>query len=135
MNKKLFSILSTLFLVGILFVSCSNKDKTGSDSSSNSNGKVDTIYAGDWYEKSDQSYTDIVMSISADGSISVPNIEKQNHPSKKVEGSGNSYTITYGEGATAVIFKITFTDADNGQVTVTAGGTPAPSTLEVVKRK
>lgn len=101
MNKKLFSILFTLFLVGILSISCSNKDKTGSSS----NAKVDSIYAGDWYEKSDQSYTDIVMSISADGSISVPNIEKQNPPSKKVEGSGNSYTITYGEGAKNNIYR------------------------------
>lgn len=126
MNKKLFSILFTLFLVGALSVSCSNKDKTGSSSN---------VYAGDWYEKTDQSYTDIVMSISADGSISVPNIEKQNPPSKKVEGSGNSYTITYGEGATAVIFKVTFTDADNGQVTVTAVDIPAPSPIDIVKRK
>ena len=47
MNKKLLSILFTLFLVGILSISCSNKDKTGSDSSSNGNIKVDTIYTGD----------------------------------------------------------------------------------------
>lgn len=70
MNKKLFSILFTLFLVGILSVSCSNKDKTGSDSSSNSNGKIDTIYKGDWYD-----LEELVMKVDANGNISFPTIE------------------------------------------------------------
>ncbi|MEI0796723.1 hypothetical protein R4Q14_00125 [Brachyspira intermedia] len=50
MNKKLFSILFTLFLVGILSVSCSNADKTGSGSNTNTdnNVKVDSQYVGDW---------------------------------------------------------------------------------------
>ena len=37
MNKKLFSILFTLFLAGILSVSCSNADKTGSNTENNTN--------------------------------------------------------------------------------------------------
>ncbi len=33
MNKKLLNLISVLFLISVLAVSCSNKDKTGSDSS------------------------------------------------------------------------------------------------------
>ncbi|MEI0559468.1 hypothetical protein [Brachyspira intermedia] len=95
MNKKLFSILFTLFLVGILSLSCSNKDKTGSDSSSNSNGKIDNIYAGDWY--TDDAVPYIVMQIDANGNISFPTIEIQGATIKGIEGSGSSYTVTYSD--------------------------------------
>ena len=113
MNKKLFSILFTLFLVGILSVSCSNKDKTGSDSSSNSNGKVDTIYAGDWYDGQE-----LAIKIDSNGNISVPSMETGDVPDKKVEGSGNSYTITYSKGTDKIVFKITFTDNTNATVII-----------------
>ena len=113
MNKRLFSILFTLFLVGILSVSCSNKDKTGSDSSSNSNGKVDTIYAGDWYE--DEL---LAMKIDSNGDISVPSLEIGDTTDKKVEGSGNSYTITYTKGTDKIVLQITFTDNNNATVII-----------------
>lgn len=110
MNKKLFSILFTLFLVGILSVSCSNKDKTGSSS----NTKVDSIYAGDWYEKSDQSYAKIVMSISADGNVSFPDLEGS-QATKKVEVSGNSCTVTYSDpaGGNSIEFIVTFNNTSS----------------------
>ncbi|QTM06183.1 hypothetical protein [Brachyspira hyodysenteriae] len=115
MSQKLFNILFTIFLVGILVVSCSNKDKTGAD------GNSAAKYAGDWYEKYDLNYVDIVMTISTDGSISFPNVELGDVPDKKVEGSGNSYTVTYSKGpGTDVVFKITFTD-DNNATLVTTG--------------
>ena len=109
MNKKLFSILSTLFLVGILFVSCSNKDKTGSSS----NAKVDVAYAGDWYEGEQ-----LAMKIDSNGDISVPSLEIGDTTDKKVEGSGNSYTITYTKGTDKIVLQITFTDNNNATVII-----------------
>ncbi|KLI51258.1 hypothetical protein A9X81_12355 [Brachyspira hyodysenteriae] len=130
MSQKLFNILFTIFLVGILVVSCSNKDKTGVD------GNSAAKYAGDWYEKGDQGYIDMIMTISADGNISFPTIEKQGPTDKKVEGSESSYTVTYTfQTHTNAVVKITFTDADNGQVTIIAEGAPDSKTIDIVKRK
>ena len=118
MNKKLFSILSTLFLVGILFVSCSNKDKTGSDSSSNSNGKIDTIYKGDWYD-----LEELVMQIDISGNISFPTIENQGATIKGIEGSGSSYTVTYSYSNNPdVIVKILFSDTSTCSVEISQEG-------------
>ncbi|MEI0796724.1 hypothetical protein R4Q14_00130 [Brachyspira intermedia] len=118
MNKKLLSILFTLFLVGILSISCSNKDKTGSDSSSN----LDASYAGDWYSINDNSK---VMVIDANGNISFPDLEGS-PATKKVEVSGNSCTVTYSDpaGGNSIEFIVTFNNTSscsiigkkNGQV-------------------
>uniref|UniRef100_UPI003F4B0B60 hypothetical protein n=1 Tax=Brachyspira catarrhinii TaxID=2528966 RepID=UPI003F4B0B60 len=121
MNKKLFSILFTLFLAGILSVSCSNKDKTGSDSSSNSNGKIDNIYAGDWY--TDDAVPDLVMKVDANGNISFPTIEIQGAAIKGIEGSGSSYTVTYSDpNASDVIVKILFSDTSTCSVEISQEG-------------
>ena len=60
MNKRLFSILFTLFLAGVLSVSCSNKDKT-----SQSTG-IDSKYAGTWI--GGEGLTGQTIVINADGS-------------------------------------------------------------------
>ena len=72
MNKKLFSILFTLFLAGILSVSCSNADKTGSNTENNTNTDNDvdnTSYVGTWYGKNQNNYQ-VTMVIDANGDIS-----------------------------------------------------------------
>ena len=38
MNKKILSIIFTLFLAGLLSISCSNKDKTGPSGDEDNNG-------------------------------------------------------------------------------------------------
>ncbi len=112
MNKKLFFI----FLVGILSISCSNANKTGSDSSSNV--KVDAIYAGDWY--TDDVLPELVMKVDANGNISFQDIEAQGAAIKGIEGSGSSYTVTYsGPDAPDVLIKITFTSNSSCSIIIT----------------
>lgn len=59
MSKKFLTIFSSLFLIGILSISCSNADKTGSDDSSGTGGSaVDTSkgieqYNGNTYVSSE----------------------------------------------------------------------------------
>lgn len=63
MSKKLLTIFSSLFLVGMLSISCSNADKTGSDDSSGTGGStVDTSkgieqYNGNTYVSSELTIT------------------------------------------------------------------------------
>ena len=64
MNKRLFSILFTLFLAGVLSVSCSNADKTGSGETKPTG--IDSKYAGTWIGGGDLARQKIV--INADGS-------------------------------------------------------------------
>ena len=46
MSKKILTIFLSLFLVGILSISCSNKDKTAPDTSTPKT--IDPKYSGIW---------------------------------------------------------------------------------------
>ena len=87
MNKRLFSILFTLFLVGVLSVSCSNKDKT-----SQSTG-IDSKYAGTWIGGG--GLADQTIVINADGSAQNKD-EGVNMPASSItKNSDTSYTANY----------------------------------------
>ncbi|OEJ13936.1 hypothetical protein BFL38_04145 [Brachyspira hampsonii] len=105
MNKKLFSILFTLFLAGILSVNCSNKDKTGSGG----NAKIDSKYAGTWvYTDSDSSTAFIVNS---DGSL----VFGQD-ATTQVEGSGDTYIVTIIIEGTTYKIQIKFTSETAAEI-------------------
>ena len=87
MNKRLFSILFTLFLVGVLSVSCSNKDKT-----SQSTG-IDSKYAGTWIGGGDLAGQTIV--INADGSAQNQTEGVDMPASSITKNSDTSYTANY----------------------------------------
>ena len=87
MNKRLFSILFTLFLVGVLSVSCSNKDKT-----SQSTG-IDSKYAGTWIGGGDLDSQTIV--INADGSAKNQTQNVDMPASSITKNSDTSYTANY----------------------------------------
>lgn len=79
------------------------------------NAKIDTIYQGNWYLDYIQNEPYIV--INAEGDIFVPIIENANPIDKKVEGSGNSYTVTYiGPEDPNIIIKILFTSDSAGSM-------------------
>ena len=65
MSKKYLSLV--LFLISALAVSCSNADKTGSNTSSKGLG----YYAGTWLLTAQQINNDIILIISSDGSVSI----------------------------------------------------------------
>ena len=87
MNKRLFSILFTLFLVGVLSVSCSNKDKT-----SQSTG-IDSKYAGTWIGGGSLDGQKIV--INADGSAKNQTMNIDMPASSITKNSDTSYTVNY----------------------------------------
>ena len=87
MNKRLFSILFTLFLAGVLSVSCSNKDKT-----SQSTG-IDSKYAGNWIGGGDLAGQTIV--INADGSAKNQTVDFDMPASSITKNSDTSYTANY----------------------------------------
>ena len=91
MNKRLFSILFTLFLVGVLSVSCSNADKTGSGETKPTG--IDSKYAGNWIGGGDLAGQTIV--INADGSAE-NQTEGINMPASSItKNSDTSYTANY----------------------------------------
>ena len=65
MSKKFLSLILVLFLVGILAVSCSNKDKTG-DGGTTPQGIVK--YEGTWQLTDDAKLTTIIT-ISSNGAV------------------------------------------------------------------
>ena len=91
MNKKLLSILFTLFLAGILSVSCSNTDKTGSGETKPTG--IDSKYAGTWIGGGDLTGQTIV--INADGSAENQTAGVNMPASSITKNSDTSYTANY----------------------------------------
>ena len=91
MNKKLLSILFTLFLAGILSVSCSNADKTGSGETKPTG--IDSKYAGTWIGGGDLARQKIV--INADGSAKNQTMNIDMPASSITKNSDTSYTANY----------------------------------------
>ncbi|MEI0564430.1 hypothetical protein [Brachyspira pulli] len=91
MNKRLFSILFTLFLVGVLSVSCSNADKTGSGETKPTG--IDSKYAGTWIGGGDLKDQTIV--INADGSAKNQTEGVDMPASSITKNSDTSYTANY----------------------------------------
>ena len=91
MNKKLLSILFTLFLAGILSVSCSNADKTGSGETKPTG--IDSKYAGTWIGSGDLARQTIV--INADGSAKNQTMNIDMPASSITKNSDTSYTANY----------------------------------------
>lgn len=118
MNKKLLSILFTLFLAGILSVSCSNADKTGSGETKPTG--IDSKYAGTWTGGGDLAGQTIV--INADGSAQNQD-EGVNMPASSItKNSDTSYTANYtlnpGSGVTVKgTMNIKFTSDTSAKVT------------------
>lgn len=91
MNKKLLSILFTLFLAGILSVSCSNADKTGSGETKPTG--IDSKYAGTWIGSGSLDGQTIV--INKDGSAKNKTQNVDMPASSITKNSDNSYTANY----------------------------------------
>ena len=88
MNKKLLSLISGLFLVSVLAVSCSNKDKTG-DGGTTTQGIAK--HAGTWDFKEDSSTGGTgsgTITIKEDGSVNV-NAKGVDFNSNNVTDKGN----------------------------------------------
>ncbi|WP_297206581.1 hypothetical protein [uncultured Brachyspira sp.] len=114
MNKKLLTIFLSLFLVGILSVSCSNKDKTGSSGIEQFNGNsyvsASTINGSQVY---------LWVSIK-DGTVGIygynSNTSEPSYPGyMNVTGSGTDYNFYSGIGDAAGTLKFA---SDGSSVTV-----------------
>ncbi|WP_300743857.1 hypothetical protein [uncultured Brachyspira sp.] len=116
MNKKLFSILFILFLAGILFVSCSNNDKTGSGS----NAKIDPKYKGSWYNEGGE----LMFIIADDGSVLFGGSEPE-----ELSGSGNTYTLKVTVKNQPYNLKITFITDSSAELSNLDSPSEPPETL------
>ncbi|WIH89560.1 hypothetical protein NEI02_07560 [Brachyspira pilosicoli] len=115
MKKKLISIL---FLTAILFVSCSNENKTGPSSNNNN----DLKYSGSWTFTNTPNYKGGVLTINKDGSCIINNKKAESF----TKNSENNYIIVFKETlvqeyVTAVItltLDITFDTENSGTVKI-----------------
>ena len=111
MKKKLISIL---FLTAILFISCSNENKTGPSSNNNN----DLKYSGSWTFTNTPNYKGGVLTINKDGSCIINNKKAESF----TKNSENNYIIVFKENlvqdyVTAVItltLDITFDTENSG---------------------
>ena len=120
MSKKILSLV--LFLISVLAVSCSNADKTGSNTSSKGLG----YYAGTWLLTAQQINNDIILIISSDGSVSI--VEAATGPADKstdVTDKGNeTYDVKFVDqdpNPGTYILTLKFNDDTSGTFSISDG--------------
>ncbi|WP_157148276.1 hypothetical protein [Brachyspira pilosicoli] len=120
MSKKYLSLV--LFLISALAVSCSNADKTGSNTSSKGLG----YYAGTWLLTAQQINNDIILIISSDGSVSI--VEAATGPADKstdVTDKGNeTYDVKFVDqdpNPGTYILTLKFNDDTSGTFSISDG--------------
>ena len=120
MSKKYLSLV--LFLISALAVSCSNADKTGSNTSSKGLG----YYAGTWLLTAQQINNDIILIISSDGSVSI--VEAATGPADKstdVTDKGNEiYDVKFVDqdpNPGTYILTLKFNDDTSGTFSISDG--------------
>ncbi|MEI0701520.1 hypothetical protein [Brachyspira intermedia] len=112
MNKKLLTIFLSLFLVGILSVSCSNKDKTGAGDTSTPK-TINTKYSGIW----SLSYNPDAVEIDINGNIYEYQNSSRGTKGEIIEANDPTYKVKiYNDEVT-----IKFTDENNATVTTKDG--------------
>ena len=108
MNKKLLTIFLSLFLVSILSVSCSNKDKTAPDTSTPKT--IDPKYSGIW----SSSYNPDAVEIDINGNIYEYKNSSRGEKGEIIEANDPTYKVKiYGKE-----IKITFKDVNNATVNI-----------------
>ncbi|AEM21161.1 hypothetical protein Bint_0530 [Brachyspira intermedia PWS/A] len=123
MNKKLLTIFLSLFLVGILSVSCSNADKTGAGDTTTPK-TINTKYAGIWSSSDNPD----AVEIDINGNIYEYNSTRGNK-GEVLESTDPSYKVKiYGSEIT-----ITFKDVNNATVNINGQNvtyTKTPQSIE-----
>ncbi|OEJ15279.1 hypothetical protein BFL38_13320 [Brachyspira hampsonii] len=105
MSKKISTIFLTLFLVGVLSVSCSNKDKTAPDTSTPKT--IDPKYSGIWSSSNNPD----AVEIDINGNIYEYNstrgnkgeVLEANDPNYKVKIYSREFTITFSDVNNATV--------------------------------
>ena len=144
-NNHFKTFLISLLSLTLLFsISCSNEDSTGGGGV----GPINTTYAGDWYDSSDDTK---VMTVNSDGSVTL--IDANSNPVKITNITKKSDTnfILYYDTETningtpvsvRIQFDINFSSYNSGTIVVTssatiggAGGeTPPSEQINIVKK-
>ncbi|MEI0562679.1 hypothetical protein [Brachyspira pulli] len=127
MNKKLLTIFLSLFLVGILSVSCSNKDKTAPDTGTPSTPKtIDPKYSGIW----SSSVNPDAVEIDINGNIYEYKNSSRGTKGEIIEANGPTYKVKiYNDEVT-----IKFTDENNATVTTKDGEAPYTKTSKGIQQ-
>ena len=129
MNKKLLTIFLSLFLVGILSISCSNKDKTAPDTSTPDTTTPKTIdpkYSGIWTS----SYNPDAVEIDINGNIYEYQNSSRGTKGEIIEANGPTYKVKiYNDEVT-----IKFTDENNATVTTKDREAPYTKTSKGIQQ-
>ena len=125
MSKKISTIFLSLFLVGILSVSCSNKDKTGAGDTSTPK-TINTKYSGIW----SSSYNQAAVEIDINGNIYEYQNSSRGTKGEIIEANDPTYKVKiYNDEVT-----IKFTDENNATVTTKDGEAPYTKTSKGIEQ-
>ena len=133
MSKKILSLV--LFLISALAVSCSNADKTGSNTSSKGLG----YYAGTWYTYIQQVPTGTILIISSDGSVSIEETNTNTtDKSTDVTDKGNeTYDVKFvdqGPNPGTYILTLKFNGDTSGTFSISDGQDTFNGTIYKIKK-
>ena len=114
MSKKI--LILVLFLMSVLTISCSNKDKTG-DGGTTQTPEGIAKYAGTWTATFDNGMTTYDIIIGTNGIVIIKDTAGE-RKAENVQGSGNKYTMNVQHGSTVdpSIVTITFESDNSGTI-------------------
>ena len=125
MSKKILTIFLSLFLVGVLSVSCSNSDKTGAGDTSTPK-TINTKYSGIW----SSSYNPAAVEIDINGNIYEYQNSSRGTKGEIIEANDPTYKVKiYNDEVT-----IKFTDENNATVTTKDGEAPYTKTSKGIEQ-
>ncbi|MEI0538603.1 hypothetical protein [Brachyspira pulli] len=123
MSKKILTIFLSLFLIGILSVSCSNADKTGAGDGNSTvdNSKGIEQFNGNTYVSESAIMDSLYLWVSIEnGKVAITGADNTSEPSYQgymdVTGSGTAYSFDPKDDTVAGDLKFT---SDGSSVTVT----------------
>ena len=134
MSKKILNLISFLFLLTVLAISCSNADKTGSADNNIGNGGSSTggsgsgtgdggtttqgieKYAGTWTATFNGGLNTYNIIIGNNGTVTIKDISETK--AENIQGSGNKYTMTiqHFSGGEPLTITITFDNETSGDI-------------------
>lgn len=143
MSKKISTIFLSLFLIGILSVSCSNKDKTGAGDGSTTTKGIEQFNGNTYVSKDSFDASSVMPGLTTaylwvsikDGQVATfPNDNNTTPPdftgiymTGPITGSGTDYTFDAGDGKTIGTLKFS---SDGSSVTLKYTANPGAPSFE-----
>ena len=126
--------ISLIFLSLVAFISCSNKDTTGSNNDNNNEYRTLSYYAGNWYGNPDNTGETHIITINTNGSMIIKSERGDITVTSDsiTRNSDTNYTTTVNYANGNIQANLTFSSDTQGKFDMISGGTT--TSIDITKK-